>query len=1014
MKQRITGALKYFLRVGLTAAAFSLVFAAAGAPARASETSGPLIDELTRSTGGEPDVSYQASSPLVRFLRLKQPERRAQVRGLSAGGGGEEPAARDFLSRYGGLFGLGDQAKELSVERTKTVEDGRSFVRFQQKIGGLPVFGGELIVQTDSSGDVVSVNGKTSSQSGVDTTPSIDGSVAVEKALGLVSGRYRSDRSLLSASAPELYIYNPSLLDSGPNVNRLVWRVEVTASDLRPIDEIVLIDAHGGGIALHFNQTGFAKSRVMYDNNEDWTKGLPGNGPVWIEGSVLPPSYNSDPVGLADIIDAYNYTGLTYDFFHDVLGRDSIDNAGMPLISTIRYCPSSAQCPMADVYWDPTHGQMVFGQGYASALDIVAHEMTHGVTQHTSKLFNYMQSGAISESLSDVFGKLVELTNETPLHRWWIGQNLPDGPYRDMQNACVLTGAPPACDPASIVRTTDSANYSCNAGQGVYNNKNSAINNMAAYLMVDGGTHPDTGISVTGIGINKVARIYYEAETNLLTSGSDYQDLYDALQLACQNLAGGPSGVVASDCQQVKKALDAVKMYAPPANCGAEAAVCDNTDLVPSDLFFDNLEGGGGKWTTSFVTGANAWTVPATGYATSGVNSIWGQDLDPVSESYVAMKTGATLLPGAYLHFSHSYDFEVFDPDYLDGGVLEYSANGGPWTDVGALTAINGYNGSLLAPGNPFDGRAAFVGTSYGYISSRYDLSTLSGKSVRFRFGIGTDNGTFPGPMGWYIDDVRIYTCVTPVTITIDSNPAGLRVLVDGVSYSTPHTFYWASGSGHTLNAVSPQDDGTGVQYSFSSWDGGGPQGRTITASAATPTYTANYAVSGYKLTSTVSPAGAGFVSPDCSSGCWYPGGATATLAAITGAGIGGSSGYIFSSWGGACSGANPATTVSMTVAKSCTANFVSCSDTVKIPAGLQPSIQTALNNANSDETVMVAATTFSETLNVDRAIPADPVTLEGGYDCGCVSADPSAYSAVFGTLTVTSGQLTVKNLIIE
>src|SRR5678815_5047966 len=64
---------------------------------------------------------------------------------------------------------------------------------------------------------------------------------------------------------------------------------------------------------------------------------------------------------------------------------------------------------------------------------------------------------------------------------------------------------------------------------------NSGVNNKAVYLMVDGGTF-DTR-TITGLGWDKVAAIYYEANTNLLTSGSDYSDLYYAIQQACANLS---------------------------------------------------------------------------------------------------------------------------------------------------------------------------------------------------------------------------------------------------------------------------------------------------------------------------------------------------------------------------------------------------------------------------------------------------------------------------------------------
>ncbi|MDA8105399.1 MAG: M4 family metallopeptidase [Nitrospiraceae bacterium] len=1006
--------LRRFCRTSPFGVVFSLALAIiVASTAWAGGTASPLIDELSRSTRGQVDVSYHSATGLVRFLHLKQPDRSSQIRALSTGGNRAETRARDFLGRYGELFGLTDQSRELSVERTKTEEGGRSFVRFQQKIGDIPVFGGELIVQTDSSGGVVSVSGKTTPHLVVDTQPSIDSSVAVEKALQLAGKNYLLDRAALTATTPELWIYNPSLLGSGPNVNKLVWRVEIRTVDIRPINELVLVDAHTGSVALHFNQTRFAKSRIIYDNN-DTVAGLPGLGPVRVEGQAV--------TGITDVDNAYNYAGLTYDFYHDVLGRDSIDNAGMPLISTVRYCDGIQPCPLADVYWDTTHEQMVYGQGYASALDIVAHEMTHGVIQHTSRLFNYMQSGAVSESLSDVFGKLVQLKYESfaPADLWLIGKNLPGGPLRNMQNPASYIGGSWFNDPDSMTSTY----YYCSSLGTDGLHRNAGVNNKAAYLMVDGSAAEPGGTFNTytgaGIGADKVAKIYYEAQTNLLTSGSDYEDLYYSLQLACENLTG-TSGIASGDCQQVKSVLDAVQMNQQPVSCAAPEAPLCGAGFVPGDVFFDNLENGGSNWTTSFVTGANAWIVPATSYATSGVNSIWGQDLGILSRSYITMKSGRTLPTAAFLHFNHAYDFDADTaiPEYYDGGVLEYSVNGGPWTDAlagaGILPAVNGYNGILVppsvSPDNPFAGRSAFVGTSYGYISSRLDLSSLSGQSVKFRFGIGTDSSF--GASGWYIDDIRIYTCVTPVATTVDSFPHGLRILVDGISYTTPHTFSWADGSTHTLNAVSPQDGGAGIQYAYSSWDDSGTQSHPIIIdSASRSTYTATFNKSAYELVSSVSPADAGFITPDCSLGCWYQSGATASLTAVTG-----SSGYVFSSWSGDCSGSltNVATVLMSGTPwpKSCTANFSNACDIVRIGSTPYVSMQAAFDAPpQPNDIVKVAATTLYEPLlNYHGGVL---ITLSGGYDCGGSTNSASAYSALIGSLTITNGTITVENLIIK
>ena len=531
----------------------------------------------------------------------------------------------------------------------------------------------------------------------------------------------------------------------------LVWRLEVKAADLSPVNEFILIDAKTGSPALQFSQIDYAKNRTIYDNNNNNAIGLPGTAPVRTEGS--PPS------GIVDVDSAYNYLGDTYDFYYSNFGRDSVNGLGMGLIGTVRYCQPnptndpSIHCPYSNAFWNGT--QMVFGQGFAAADDVVAHELTHAVTQYTSGLFYYMQSGAINESLSDIFGEFVDLTNgrgtDSDAVRWKMGEDLAGGAIRDMKD-------PPSMgDPDRMT----SINYFC----GNYDNGgvhfNSTVSTKAAYLMTDGGTF--NGKNVAGLGVTKAAKIFYEAQTHLLISASDFADLYDDLILACNNLTG-TAGITAADCQQVQNVVDAVEMNRQPTFCAAPEAPLCLAGTTPVTVFSDNFEAGAGNWTSAALVGANAWAGGlGTGYATSGTHALYGQDLATTSDSYV--QSGGIAVPAnAYLYFKHFYDFEygMASPSppvsYFDGGVLEYSANGGPWLDAGPLIINNGYTQTITSiDTNPLKGRSAFAGTRNGFISSRLNLGSLSGQNVRFRFRIGSDSSTVA--MGWGIDDFRVYTC---------------------------------------------------------------------------------------------------------------------------------------------------------------------------------------------------------------------------------------------------------------
>jgi Zn-dependent metalloprotease len=135
------------------------------------------------------------------------------------------------------------------------------------------------------------------------------------------------------------------------------------------------------------------------------------------------------PVGDAAADEAYAGLGATYDFYRNAYGRNSIDDAGMPLLGTVHYGSD-----YDNAFWDGS--QMVFGDGdgtyfnrFTVAVDVIGHELTHGVTAHLANLEYSGQSGALNESLSDVFGSLVKQSAADPAQTaddadWLIGAGL--------------------------------------------------------------------------------------------------------------------------------------------------------------------------------------------------------------------------------------------------------------------------------------------------------------------------------------------------------------------------------------------------------------------------------------------------------------------------------------------------------------------------------------------------------------------------------------------------------------
>jgi Zn-dependent metalloprotease len=133
------------------------------------------------------------------------------------------------------------------------------------------------------------------------------------------------------------------------------------------------------------------------------------------------------PTGDAAADEAYDGFGATYALFSEAYGRDSIDGAGLPLQGTVHYGTK-----YDNAFWDGT--RMVFGDGdgelfgrFTRALDVIGHELTHGVTEKDAGLAYDGQSGALNESMSDVFGSLVKqhaLRQEAAAADWLIGAGL--------------------------------------------------------------------------------------------------------------------------------------------------------------------------------------------------------------------------------------------------------------------------------------------------------------------------------------------------------------------------------------------------------------------------------------------------------------------------------------------------------------------------------------------------------------------------------------------------------------
>jgi Zn-dependent metalloprotease len=159
-----------------------------------------------------------------------------------------------------------------------------------------------------------------------------------------------------------------------------------------------------------------AKQRTIYDEQQAET--LPG---AVVRGE------RDDLVGDVAVNEAYDGLGATYDFYWQIFNRNSVDDHGLPLNATVHFGQG-----YDNAFWNGE--QMVFGDGdgqlfnrFTISLDVIGHELTHGVTQFTANLDYSGQSGALNESISDVFGSLIKqykLQQPADVADWLIGAGL--------------------------------------------------------------------------------------------------------------------------------------------------------------------------------------------------------------------------------------------------------------------------------------------------------------------------------------------------------------------------------------------------------------------------------------------------------------------------------------------------------------------------------------------------------------------------------------------------------------
>ena len=449
---------------------------------------------------------------------------------------------------------------------------GREHERLQQTVNGVPVWGATLVRQHESGFPISTFGEFYEGLAGFDTTPAI----TPERARDIAAADAGVE---LGAVDTPLYVL---ITESGA---RLVYVPRVATREFRVL--LYFIDARSGEILERRNDlkhqvgtgsgvfgpdkkistTPFAGTFIASDSLRPpvlRTYDLRGNAQVVAQiVNGLRGLQMSDVASDSDnqwtdaaAVDAHVHTGWTYDYLYKRFGRMGLDNQDLPILNIVHPVRRSDFFLLGDVYLDLfvnafyVHpGLMVYGEGlpatvtpggqswdyFSGALDIVAHELTHGVTNYTSQLEYVGESGALNEAFSDIVGTSVEFFFQ-PVGTargqadWLLGEDIArPGGFRSMANPAAFG------DPDHYSRRS----LSDEDNGGVHTN--SGIVNHAFYLAVEGGRNATSGLAVTGVGAanrEQIEKVFYRAFTVMLPATARFSTARAATIQAARDLYG--------------------------------------------------------------------------------------------------------------------------------------------------------------------------------------------------------------------------------------------------------------------------------------------------------------------------------------------------------------------------------------------------------------------------------------------------------------------------------------------
>jgi len=464
-----------------------------------------------------------------------------------------------------------------TVRDVVTDADGSRHVRFDRTFAGLPVLGGDLVVHLTAKGAFRGADRAVTTDLAVaSATPAVSASTAGDQAI-----------SALRQSAPGRAVSNPTakpelLVDALHGTPRLAWQTTAAGQDSlgNPVARTVLTDARTGAQidAWDAIETAAGDGQSLYGATVPLETTLSGST-YQLKDPTRGNTYTGDAANKTDLcfgsicisrapatvftdadnhwgtgttadratagVDAQYGTNETWDYYKNVHGRNGIANDGKGSYNRVHYGSN-----YNNAFWQDSCFCMTYGDGDGSifgplvSLDVAGHEMSHGVTSRTAKLTYSGESGGLNEATSDIFGTLVE---------WYAGNAADSGDYLIGEKIVKSGFGKPALrfmDQPS--RDTKSADCWSSGVGNLDVHYSSGVANHFAYLLAEGsGAKTVNGVSynsptcnnstVTGIGRDKLGKIWYRALTVYMTSGTTYAGARTATLSAATDLYGAGS-----------------------------------------------------------------------------------------------------------------------------------------------------------------------------------------------------------------------------------------------------------------------------------------------------------------------------------------------------------------------------------------------------------------------------------------------------------------------------------------